>query len=60
MEAIRKLAPAVVPNPPIVTLTARSEADSTASDSTIVCLVQHDSQWNLSSASAGIRAGVTN
>jgi TonB family protein len=45
------LAPAAIPNPPIVRLTATSKADSRASNSTIVCLVQPGHTWrNISAA----------
>jgi len=50
IEGGEYLAPSAVPNPPIVKLTATSKADSGASDSTLVCIVQHGPQWNLSSA----------
>jgi TonB family protein len=43
-------APVTAPSPPIVRLTATSKADSRASDSIGVCVVQHGPQWNLSSA----------
>jgi TonB family protein len=46
-------APTIAPTPPIVRLTATSKADSRASDSTIVCLVQPAPQWrHLSAADA--------
>lgn len=48
-------APVTAPNPPIVRLTATSKADSRASDSIEVCVMQHGSQWNLSSASGELR-----
>jgi TonB family protein len=50
------LAPATVPTPPIVRLTATSKADSSASNSTIVCLVQPGRQWRRLSATEAISA----
>jgi TonB family protein len=50
------LAPATLPTPPIVRLTATSKADSRASNSTIVCLMQPGRQWRRLSASEAISA----
>jgi TonB family protein len=50
------LAPSTAPTPPIVRLTATSKADSRASDSTTVCLVQPERQWRRLSATESINA----
>jgi TonB family protein len=50
-------APTAVPNAPLVRVTATSKADSRASDSITVCLVQPGRQWNLSSAAETLQAG---